>query len=340
VIIGDNRETLKTLPAQSVQTVITSPPYFGLRDYGEDDQIGLEATPQEFIEQLCLVFDEVWRVLKDDGTLWVNLGDSYVGGKGKSGQGSPEYQRERAAVGASINEAHHQIAGSGKIRPTDDMRLMREAGLKAKDLIGIPWRFAFAMQERGWYLRQDIIWAKPNPMPESVTDRCTKSHEYIFLLAKKPKYYYNNEAIKEEASPESIARTKRGVSDTHKNVNGAPGQTKHSMNQPRAYDPERETADKRNKRSVWTVNTKPYKEAHFAVYPPELIEPCILAASKEGDIVLDPFSGSGTTGEVALKHNRNYIGLELNPDYAALSERRLTEAVGMFGQITIKGRKC
>jgi DNA modification methylase len=323
VIIGDNRETLKTLPEQSVQTVITSPPYFGLRDYGEDDQIGLEATPQEFIEQLCLVFDEVWRVLKDDGTLWVNLGDSYAGsGKGPAGNIGKD---------SEAGEARHLEKKHGAIVPE---------GLKPKDLIGIPWRFAFAMQERGWYLRQDIIWAKPNPMPESVTDRCTKSHEYIFLLAKKPKYYYNNEAIKEEASPESIARTKRGVSDTHKNVNGAPGQTKHSMNQPRAYDPERETADKRNKRSVWTVNTKPYKEAHFAVYPPELIEPCILAASKEGDIVLDPFSGSGTTGEVALKHNRNYIGLELNPDYAALSERRLTAAIGMFGQITIKGSKC
>ena len=274
VFIGDNRETLKQLPDKSVQTVVTSPPYWGLRDYGEDEQIGLEPKPNDFIENLCLVFDEVWRVLKDDGTIWVNLGDSYA----QSGQGGGgSYDKERPGW----------------------TKLPRKApeGLKPKDLVGIPWRFAFAMQDRGWYLRQDIIWAKPNPMPESVTDRCTKSHEYIFLMSKNPKYYYDQEAIQEA-----------GV----------------------------DAESKRNKRSVWQVTTSRYKDAHFATYPPELITPCILAGSKENDIVLDPFSGSGTTGEVALLQNRNYIGLELSPEYAKLSEKRLLESGGMFASVSLR----
>jgi DNA modification methylase len=176
-------------------------------------------------------------------------------------------------------------------------------------------------------------------MPESVTDRPTKSHEYIFLMTKSPRYYYDHEAIKEPASDESMARMKRGVSDSHKNIDGAPGQTKHSMNQAREYDPSRESAELRNKRTVWTISTKPYKEAHFATYPSDLIQPCILAGSKEGDTVLDPFSGSGTTGEVALKHGRHYIGLELNPDYAAISEKRITDAVGMFVDLQMRDAK-
>jgi DNA modification methylase len=327
VIVGDNRETLKALPSESVQTVVTSPPYWGLRDYGNDDQIGLEQTPDEFIEQLCLVFDEVWRVLKDDGTIWVNLGDSYVGGKGASGQGSPDYQAKRALSGESINKAHHQIGGKKKTRPADNMSTMRDSGLKPKDLVGIPWRFAFAMQTRGWYLRSDIIWHKPNPMPESVTDRPTKSHEYIFLMTKNPRYYYDNEAIKEDAIWAEEKRAGLGRLNYSGKRQGDDGTGQEAFVS---------IVDKKNKRSVWQVNVKGYKEAHFATYPPELITPCILAGSKGGDIVLDPFSGSGTTGEVALQKGRNYIGLELNPEYAALSEKRLTEAVGMFGDVVIR----
>jgi DNA modification methylase len=295
-----------------VQTVVTSPPYFGLRDYGEDDQIGLESTPKEFIEQLCLVFDEVWRVLKDDGTIWVNLGDSYS--SFRDSKSVPDSLRN--GDGTAVSKAANR-----------NPEMLRASGLKHKDLIGIPWRFAFAMQERGWYLRQDIIWAKPNPMPESVTDRCTKSHEYIFLMTKSPRYFYDHEAIKEEATSEPSIRDKNSEgyqADYPKGERFSSGA--------RVYGAD----GLRNKRDVWNVAVKSYKEAHFATYPPELITPCILAGSKEGDIVLDPFSGSGTTGEVALQHGRNYIGLELNPEYAKLSEKRLTQAVGMFGQVSVK----
>jgi DNA modification methylase len=308
VIVGDNRETLKALPYQSVQTVVTSPPYWGLRDYGSDDQIGLEQTPHEFIEQLCLVFDEVWRVLKDDGTIWVNLGDSYSA------------MRDSKANPDTLRTGDGTKVGSAANRNPENLR---KAGLKHKDLVGIPWRFAFAMQARGWYLRSDIIWHKPNPMPESVTDRPTKSHEYIFLLTKSAKYFYDHEAIQEDAVLTSGKPRQFGASNQVGTMRNDEG---------RVF----EDNGKRNKRDVWSVNVKPYKEAHFATYPPELITPCILAGSKEGDIVLDPFSGSGTTGEVALQKGRNYIGLELNPEYAALSEKRLTEAVGMFGDVIIR----
>jgi site-specific DNA-methyltransferase (adenine-specific) len=304
VKVGDNRQTIKELSDQSVQMVVTSPPYFGLRDYGVEEQIGLESTPQEFIEELCLVFDEVWRVLKDDGTIWVNLGDSYA----QSGQGG----------GGSYGTERPDWSKRGRKAPE---------GLKPKDLIGIPWRFAFAMQDRGWYLRSDIIWHKPNPMPESVTDRPTKSHEYIFLLTKNPKYYYDHEAIKEDSIWANHSRAGAGRLTYDGKRQGQKGTGQESFVT---------ITDKRNKRSVWTVNTKPYKDAHFATYPPELITPCILAGSKEGDVVLDPFSGSGTTGEVALQHGRNYIGLELNADYAKLSEHRLNEAVGMFGVVSVE----
>lgn len=315
VIVGDNRETLKLLPDASIQTVITSPPYWGLRDYGESEQIGLESTPQEFIEQLCLVFDEVWRVLKDDGTMWVNLGDSYAAFR--DSKSTPDSLR--------IGDAT-KVASASNRNPAS----LRQAGLKHKDLVGIPWRFAFAMQERGWYLRQDIIWSKPNPMPESVTDRCTKSHEYIFLLTKNPRYYYDNEAIKEPSLKFAVS----GLRERTRHAGEGNVEAKK-----RGFDNQAGVTENRNKRSVWTVNTKPYKEAHFATYPPELVTPCILAGSSEGDTVLDPFSGSGTTGEVALKHNRHFIGLELNGDYAALSEKRLNEAVGMFGTVEIEGTK-
>jgi site-specific DNA-methyltransferase (adenine-specific) len=274
VLVGDAVKRLRELPDGSVRTCVTSPPYWGLRDYGNDGQLGLEPTPQEFVENLCQVFDEVWRVLADDGTLWVNLGDSYAN----------------------------------------------------KSLAGVPWRFAFAMQDRGWYLRQDIIWAKPNPMPESVTDRCTKSHEYIFLFSKQPKYFFDNEGIKEP----SVYTDARHGTGRH-TYDGKRAENDGLLQQSFVT-----ITDTRNKRSVWTVNVKGYKEAHFATYPTELITPCILAGSSEGDTVLDPFSGSGTTGEVAMTHGRNYVGIELNPEYAALSEKRITNAIGMLGDVRVE----
>jgi DNA modification methylase len=303
VLVGDAVSRLAELSDGSVRTCVTSPPYWGLRDYGNDGQLGLEATPQEFVENLCKVFDEVWRVLADDGTLWVNLGDSYAG-SGKGGQS------------AEKRSANWQPEYSNK-------GLVPE-GLKAKDLVGIPWRFAFAMQDRGWYLRQDIIWAKPNPMPESVTDRCTKSHEYVFLLTKNPRYYFDNEAIREPA----VTEPKEPTAIPYSQHIQKGGKTSQRLGTSTAEGT-------RNKRSVWTVTTKGYKEAHFAVYPPELITPCVLAGSAEGDTVLDPFSGSGTTGEVALTHGRNYVGVELNPEYAALSEKRITNAIGMLGEVRV-----
>jgi DNA modification methylase len=361
VIIGDNRQALKELPDASVQTVVTSPPYWGLRDYGtatwiggdescdhetprsrgadikaddkqgtskgsrpnlqwdckcgairEDNQIGLEQSPDDFIEQLCIVFDEVWRVLKDDGTIWVNLGDSYSA------------MRDSKASPDSLRTGEGTRVGSAANRNPENLR---KAGLKHKDLVGIPWRFAFAMQARGWYLRSDIIWHKPNPMPESVTDRPTKSHEYIFLMTKAPRYYYDHEAIKEDAIWAEEKRAGKGGLHYDGKRQGKKGTGQENFVS---------IVDKKGKRSVWQVNVKGYKEAHFATYPTELIEPCILAGSKEGDTVLDPFSGSGTTGEVALKHGRNYIGLELNPEYAAISEKRITDAVGMFAELEMR----
>lgn len=260
LIIGDCIKSMQSMPEKSVQTCVTSPPYFGLRDYGNDQQIGLEQTPEEFVNKLVEVFREVRRVLKDDGTLWLNLGDSYGD----------------------------------------------------KQLFGIPWRVAFALQADGWYLRQDIIWSKPNPMPESVKDRCTKSHEYIFLLSKSPKYYYDNEAIKEDAKDWGTRDRSDG-----KYHNEGSGLQPHTGLE-KSYD-------KKNKRSVWEVTPKPYSGAHFAVYPPELIEPCILAATKKGDTVLDPFGGSGTTAGVALKHKRKAILCELNPEYASIVDDRIKD---------------
>lgn len=336
VLVGDAVSRLAELPDGSVRTCVTSPPYWGLRDYGNDGQLGLEPTPREFIENLCKVFDEVWRVLADDGTLWVNLGDSYVGGKGSSGQGSPDYQKQRAKNGESFNKSHHQIGGSKKTRPTDNMAMMRLANLKAKDLVGIPWRFAFAMQDRGWYLRQDIIWAKPNPMPESVTDRCTKAHEYIFLLTKNPRYYFDHEAIRERGvmtRGDSAGSNQRDTSETHGLGGGNSGI--NAAKEKLAKEIEEKGYSTRNKRSVWTVTTRNFKGAHFAVYPAQLIEPCVLAGSAEGDTVLDPFSGSGTTGEVALTNGRNYVGVELNREYVALSEKRITNAIGMLGEVRV-----
>ena len=314
ILVGDALTSLKHLSDASFRTCVTSPPYWGLRDYGNDEQLGHEATPQEFVENLCQVFDEVWRVLSDDGTVWVNLGDSY-------------------ANGGMSNPSAKSTLGGGKDRGAADYSIARKipAGLKPKDLVGIPWRFAFAMQERGWYLRQDIIWAKPNPMPESVTDRCTKSHEYIFLFSKEPKYFFDNDAIKEPLAESSISRLAQDIENQVGSSRAHAG-AKTNGNIKAAGDVEAG----RNKRSVWNVSVASFKDAHFAVYPPALIEPCIKAGSAEGDTVLDPFSGSGTTGEVALKLGRNYVGCELNPDYARLSEKRITEALGMFADVEVR----
>ena len=296
VIQGDVREVLKTLDEESVQCVVTSPPYWGLRDYGVDDQLGLEATPEEFVENLVEVFKEVKRVLRKDGTVWLNLGDSYASGKSRYSS-----KPQTIAKGKSHDE------------PMDGKKpdLYYHPVLKDKDLIGIPWRVALALQADGWYLRSDIIWNKPNPMPESVTDRPTKSHEYIFLLTKSAKYYYDHEAIKEKGEYPAGTKAAKGSAKRYSTdlVNSRPPEYK-------VYD------GTRNKRSVWKITTKPYKEAHFATFPEELPETCIKAGTKRGDVVLDIFAGSGTTLRVASKLGRKGIGIELNPEYIKILKKR------------------
>ena len=282
-----------------VQTCITSPPYYGLRDYGVNGQIGNEQTPKEFINNLVEVFACVWDVLEDDGTLWVNLGDSYY--------------NYRPGKGQALNK--QTVANNNQDLPQECARRGNKLeGYKEKDLMGMPWRLAFALQDFGWTLRQDIIWHKPNPMPESVTDRCTKSHEYIFLLSKKPHYYFDYQAIREEGVIPEGTKAAKGSEErqNQKGVNSRPPEYK-------IYD------GMRNKRDVWSINTKPYSGAHFAVFPQELVEPMILAGSKVGDIVLDPFFGSGTTGQVAQKLGRQYIGCELNVEYETLQNERLQQ---------------
>jgi DNA modification methylase len=297
IFFGDCIQSLQALPEKIVHTCVTSPPYFGLRDYGHEGQIGLEQTPDEYVTKLVEVFRLVRELLHDSGVLWLNLGDSY-NAAGREGHGT------RQGVKQGTNRA--SANGSDNTRPT-------VAGLKPKDLIGIPWRVAFALQADGWYLRQDIIWHKPNPMPESVTDRCTKSHEYIFLLSKSERYYFDHEAIKEPA-----------VTNDTRRPYGARGANELDPRGKQGNGEERDTADgMRNRRSVWNVSTKPYKGAHFATFPPDLITPCVLAGSPPEGTVLDPFMGSGTTAMVALTHGRRYIGCELNPAYGPLQEERI-----------------
>jgi DNA modification methylase len=308
---GDCRDVLKTLPANSVHCCVTSPPYFNLRDYEIDGQIGLEKSPDEYVAQMVAVFREVWRGLRHDGTCWVNLGDSYGGGNG----------------GASASEKQTSNRGTSNA--------WKGCGMP-KQLLGIPWRVAFALQADGWYLRQDIIWHKPNPMPESVTDRCTKAHEYIFLLSKSSRYWYDADAIAEPVKVGNNGSKFDGERDItlHPNTGRAP--RKHdglntgadgskirnhngeSMNRPDG---------KRNKRSVWTVATQPYKGAHFATFPPALIIPCVLAGCPKGGTVIDPFGGSGTTGMVAEAHGRNAILIELNHKYCELIKIRNKQQV-------------
>jgi site-specific DNA-methyltransferase (adenine-specific) len=273
IITGDCRDALATLPEQSIHCCITSPPYFGLRDYGIDGQIGLEQTPEAFVAEMVRVFREVRRVLRDDGTFWLNLGDSYsAGGRGGGAEGSIQSNNIGSTTGAVFDA-------------------WKVPGFKPKNLLGIPWRVALALQADGWYLRQDIIWHKPNPMPESVTDRCTKAHEYVFLMAKSERYYFDGNSIRQPS--------------------GA------------------------NQRSVWKVNTKPFKGAHFATFPTELVLPCVLAGCPAGGTVLDPFNGAGTTGLVALSNGRNYCGIELNPEYVEITKQRL----GLLSQ-TVEFMEC
>jgi len=364
ILTGDCRETLKTLPDASVQCCVTSPPYFGLRDYGTakweggeescahlaprlggngekspinggrgqqserdnavqlqqykneckkcgarrvDNQLGLEPTPDAYVANMVAVFREVKRVLRDDGTLWLNLGDSFFSNTKGSGGASA---KQDSNAGSRFN------AGSLPLKP--------------KDLIGIPWRVAFALQADGWYLRQDIIWHKPNPMPESVTDRCTKAHEYLFLMSKSARYYFDAAAINEPMAEVSKARMGRGVSAEHKNVNGAPGQTPHSMNAPRLHGEIVDVPETRNRRSVWTVATSPYKGAHFATFPQDLVKPCILAGCPVGGTVLDPFGGSGTTGLVANMLGRKAVLCELNPKYVELMHERRNDTAPLL----------
>lgn len=300
---GNCLEVLKGIPPQSVNCCITSPPYWGLRDYGTEEQLGLEKTPEEYVANMVAVFSEVKRVLRDDGTLWLNLGDSYSGsGKGQTSEGSKDPKQQK------LNGMKLDIA---------DVPI----GLKPKDLVGIPWRVAFALQADGWYLRQDIIWHKPNPMPESVTDRCTKSHEYIFLLAKSQKYYFDNDAIKETSI--HAGRIVKATGEDSKNASAGYGNdTKMGFTKEGTL-----VAETRNKRSVWTVTPKPFKEAHFATFPEDLIRPCVLAGCPQDGVILDPFFGAGTTGVVAKKNNRDFIGIELNPEYIKIAETRLSNTM-------------
>ena len=312
ILQGDCRETLKSLPDKSVNCCVTSPPYFGLRDYGHDGQIGLESTPDQFVAEMVAVFREVKRVLRDDGTLWLNLGDSYAGsGKGRNGDGSP-----------NIDPNSKQATSVGTI--LGKLLKCHTPDCKPKDLIGIPWRVAFALQSDGWYLRQDIIWHKPNPMPESVQDRCTKAHEYIFLLSKSPRYYFDSASIEEDAKWE-----RWGDQSEKKKHNGTAG---HLGGKTIEQLPIR---DKKNKRSVWSVPTKSYSGAHFATFSPELITPCVLAGCPQGGTVLDPFGGSGTTGQVAMDEGRKAILCELNPKYVELINQRLNSITpSLFSQPT------
>lgn len=303
LLVGNCLDTMRHMEAESVHCCVTSPPYFGLRDYGHADQIGTEATPDEFVQALVAVFRLVRRVLRQDGTVWLNLGDTYNAYNGNRGPSK------------GANKNHHKTmpalpGGHGLTVP----------GLKNKDLVGIPWRVAFALQADGWYLRQDIIWHKPNPMPESVRDRCTRSHEYVFLLSKSARYHYDSEAIMEVATGKAPGNR----NPTSKLPGERPGQNANirgSMGTTGGYK-------KRNRRSVWTVATRPYKGAHFATFPPELIEPCVLAGCPEGGTVLDPFGGSGTTAGVAIRHGRHAVICEINPEYAELVASRVEQIAG------------
>lgn len=340
IITGDAAAVLQDLKDQGLkaQCCVTSPPYWGLRDYGHPEQIGLEQTPEMYIENLVRIFDLVRDVLADDGTLWLNLGDSLWGGKGKSGQAWCMENTDRY----NLQGAHHQISGRGETRPSD----MNHPVIKPKDIVGIPWTAAFALRAAGWYLRADIIWNKPNTMPESVKDRPTRAHEYVFLLSKSKKYFYDYAAVQEPIAPESLKRITQpsfnkqegGDKDYGENSNRSCRKVienfrdkqsghgrRHAGFNDRYFSEETEKSGMRNKRDVWTIPTEAYPGAHFATFPQKLIEPCILAGSRAGDIVLDPFFGSGTTGLVAERLSRQYIGIELNEEYAEMARQRMRQ---------------
>lgn len=342
ILHGDSLLMLKTLPSASVHCCVTSPPYWGLRDYGVEGQMGLEATPEEYVATMVEVFRQVRRVLREEGTLWLNLGDSYSGSWGNYHPGSPAGKHgQRLKETARWNRPAYQ--SQAFLPPTSQIK-----GLKPKDMVGIPWRVAFALQADGWYLRSDIIWSKPNPMPESVTDRPTKAHEYVFMMSKSERYYYDVDAIKEPSSlfageyktPDgwdtSIGEGSHG--SFHKNgrekgVKQSDKQRGHSRRHDGFNDrwdhmeKTEQCSGMRNKRTVWTIAPQPYPEAHFATFPPKLVEPCILAGCPVGGTVLDPFMGSGTTLQVAKHLNRKAIGIELNADYIQLAEKRLAQEV-------------
>jgi len=320
ILPGNNIDTLKTIPDGSVDCCVTSPPYYGLRDYNINGQIGLEETPEDYIGKLVAVFREVWRVLHEKGTLWLNIGDTYAG----SGNGSAHYPETTVGriQGTNLGIVNRPNLPSGNV----------PAGCKPKDLIGIPWMLAFALRADGWYLRQDIIWHKPNPMPESVDDRCTKSHEYIFLLSKSARYYFDNKAIHEIAAYDGRKDTR--MKGSHKYS----GKDIYPTYKPQTFASrghERWPTDEagnfmRNKRDVWIVNNKPFTGAHFAVFPEKLILPCILSGCPENGVVLDPFMGSGTTAVVAIKNFRKYIGCEINPEYIKIAEQRIAGEKGLW----------
>ena len=334
--LGHSLDVLKKMDDESVSMCVTSPPYWGLRDYGEKNQLGLEKTPEEYVANMVEIFDEVKRVLKAEGTLWLNLGDSYASSS-----------KNRSKAQASRSSTLH-----GGLRTQEqilDQPNKITGDLKPKDLVGIPWMVAFALRSAGWYLRQDIIWHKPGPMPESVTDRCTKAHEYIFLLSKNKKYYYDHKAIMQPAkNPEDDIRRMNDQKNTYKSI---PDDKRNGLRPRKSGNKKRKPGSERgcpedsgsnvcssvpwegtmaNKRSVWTVNTKPFAAAHFATFPPDLIVPCIKAGCPEDGIVLNPFHGAGTTGMVARKLNRNFIGIELNPEYITISEKRMRKELGLF----------
>ncbi|OFZ54944.1 MAG: hypothetical protein A2428_02950 [Bdellovibrionales bacterium RIFOXYC1_FULL_54_43] len=318
ILHGDCLDMLKTLSDESVHCCVSSPPYWGLRDYGVAGQIGLEKSPQEFTKKMVRVFREVRRVLRSDGTLWLNLGDGYAssGGTGHQGKHGDRHNR---------SHTQRQLIAAGGL-----------FGLKHKDLVGIPWMVAFALRADGWYLRSEIIWHKPNPMPESVSDRPTKSHEQIFLFAKSRRYYYDKNAIAEPISETSLARYRRAKKYNIKKYVGEMGHDheKILLNERSRWVAASDWDDRhakyaerakpfRNKRTVWSVSAHPFPGAHFATFPPKLVEPCVLAGTPPGGLVLDPFAGAGTTGLVALKHGRRFLGIELNPQYVELAKKRI-----------------
>ena len=322
--VGDCRDIMRRWASEGVkvQMCVTSPPYFGLRDYGHEGQIGLEPTPEAYVAKMVEVFRCVRDVLRDDGTLWLNLGDSYAAQRGGTHQPA-----ETLAGGKGGKTDDGDRVNRDRFYGYNPTRNATAIGLKHKDLIGIPWRVAFALQADGWWLRQDIIWHKPNPMPESVRDRCTKAHEYIFLLSKSERYYYDVDAVREPYKTGDRLGPRRsytpGSASSHR-VNGGHEEMTG------AFAGLTLNPNGRNRRSVWTVTTKPYKGAHFATFPPDLIEPCILAGSRSGDVVLDPFMGSGTTALVASQHGRKYLGCELNPEYVPLQQERIMALGGLF----------